>query len=165
MSDAHNNSNKTEYGAYQNQAGKLKLKQNVAKAKVKSEFYVIDENGNILGSIPNDVVNSISLIKKKETAPSAVRKALADNPDALNAYIAAKKELDAEFRTQDFILDKILCIVASVNGKSYYWINDGITTPIEKGSSVNVNREQLLDIMKEKVGETFQDVENHNIRE
>ena len=84
---------------------------------------------------------------------------------ALKAYIEAKKELDADFRSQDFMLDKILCIVASVKGKSYYWINDGINTPIEKGSDVNVNREQLLNIMKEKVGETFQDVENHNIRE
>lgn len=165
LGDAHNNSTNTGYGTYQNQSNALKLKQNIAKAKVQSEFYVIDENGNIVGDIPSDVVKSISAVKKSASAPSIVQQALADNPKALQAYIDAKKELDADFRSQDFMLDKILCIVASVNGKSYYWINDGITTPIEKGSDVNVNREQLLDIMKDKVGETFQDVENHNIRE
>ena len=165
LGDAHNNSINTGYGVYQGASNALKLKQNVAKAKVQSEFYMIDENGNIVGGIPSDVVRSISAVKKRADAPSVVQKALADNPEALKAYIEAKKELDADFRSQDFMLDKILCIVASVKGKSYYWINDGINTPIEKGSDVNVNREQLLNIMKEKVGETFQDVENHNIRE
>ena len=165
LGDAHNNSINTGYGVYQGASNALKLKLNVAKARVKSEFYMIDENGNIIGGIPNDVVKSISSVKKGDGAPSAVKKALADNPEALKAYIEAKKEIDATFKSQDFLMDKILFIVASVNGKSYYWPNEAVTTPIEKGSDVNVNREQLINIMREKLGESFQDVENHNIRE
>ena len=82
---------------------------------------------------------------------------------ALDAYMKAKAELDKTFKTQNFVFDKILCISATVNGKSYYYINDMLKSPIASKSDVYVNPSDMVKIAEEQLGETFDAIQGFSI--
>lgn len=153
LGDNHNQREKSDYGPQFNQTGNLSKDFNTANAKVKSTCYMVDNEGKVVSEIPNEVIKSIKAL------PSAVKPerevAMALSGPALDAYMKAKAELDKTFRTQNFVFDKILCISATVNGKSYYYINDMLKSPIASKSDVYVNPSDMVKIAEEQLGETF----------
>ena len=162
LGDNHNQrqaSDATNAGKF-NQTGNLGRDFNMAKqvGKSKSTAYVVDENGNIVTEIPNDVMWAIhGKVSPKGGVESYVKKQLSG--EALEAYAKAKAELDASFNPRNLLFDRTLCICCSVNGVSYYYINDKLISAIAKGSEVNVNQENMVDIAKEQLGESFDTIQ------
>ena len=81
------------------------------------------------------------------------------SPEELQAYYEAKKELDETFSAKNLLFDRILAIVASVNGVNYYYINDAVKHEISKGSGVYVNSQDLTKIAKDALSSAIGDVD------
>ena len=139
-----------------NQTGNLARDYNMAKqvGKPKSTAYIVDETGHIVTELPNDVMWSIhGKLSPKGGVESEVRKQLSG--EALEAYAKAKAELDASFSPRNLLFDRTLCICCSVDGVSYYYINDQLVSAIASKSDVNVNPQEMVEIAKEQLGESF----------
>jgi hypothetical protein len=94
-----------------------------------------------------------------------VEKAVSDvlSGEALEAYAQAKRELDKTYRPTNLLFDKILCIAASVNGQSYYYINDALQSPIAKDSTVNINQSKMVEVAEELLDESFNELHNYAV--
>lgn len=161
LGDNHNQREKTDATS----SGKFNQTQNLARdynmvhaIDKKSTAYIIDEEGHVVSEIPSDVMWSIhGKISPKGGVEREVRDALSG--EALEAYAKDKAKLDATFDPKNLLFDKTLCICCSVNGVSYYYINDKIISAISKGSSVYVNQEDMVNIAKEQLGESFDTIQ------
>lgn len=139
-----------------NQTGNLARDFNMARmiGKPKTTAYIVDDTGNIVSEIPEDVMWSIhNKLPQKGGVEAAVKKVLSG--PALEEYAKAKAELDAEFNPVNLLFDRVLCICCSVDGISYYYINDQLITNIVKGSDVYVDKNKMIEIAKEQLGESF----------
>lgn len=157
LGDNRNQRTKSDYGVQFNQNGNLSKDFNTAKAKVKSTCYIVDSNGNVTNEIPNDIIKSMKALPspmKPEKEAAAILSGA-----ALDAYMSAKKELNATFKSQNFLFDRILCISANVNGNSYYYINDALKSPIATKSDVYVNPSDMVKIAEEQLGESFDEIQ------
>ena len=125
-------------------------------AKKYTTCYIVNDEGGIVGGIPNDVVKSISSVKNYDTTPAAAKNNL--TPELLKAYQAELDEIDKDFAAREFKYDKVLCIVATANNTPYYYINDKAIVSANK--KTNVNQEDLIKIGEELIGKTFQDLDN-----
>lgn len=151
-----NNNNQrqmSDTGVQFNQTGNLSRDFNMAGSKCKTTVYLVNDTGNIVTELPGDVLKSMTALPSAPKPEKDVAAALSG--PVLDAYMQAKAELDKSFRPQNLLFDKILCIAANVDGISYYYINDMLKTPIGKGSDVNVNPQEMLEIAKEQLGESF----------
>ena len=156
LGDYHGDTQDDGYGGWQNSKGEEKLRQNLAHVKRYKTCYIVNDEGGIVGSIPNDVVNSISSVKSYDATPAAAKNNL--TPELLKAYQAELAEIDKDFAAREFKLDKVLCIVATANNTPYFYINDKAIISADK--KTNVNQEELVKIGEELIGETFQDLDN-----
>ena len=123
--------------------------------KSKTTFYVVGENGSILGEIPQNIVNSMNV----PYSPPKPEKAVSDvlQGEALELYMKEKAELDKSFNGKAFHFNKILSIVATVNGKPYYYINDMAKVEVKKDSGLFVNSSDLVNIAKEELSKSFEE--------
>lgn len=153
LGDNKNIRDKSDTGAQFNQTGKMSRDFNFADVKMSGKAYFVNEDGHVVSEIPDDVVRTIVAKKKKYDAEASVSSQLTG--PALDAYIQAKKELDAKFNPRNLLFDKILCICCGVNGVSYYYINDKLITNIAKGSDAIVNQNEMIEIAKELLNENF----------
>lgn len=158
LGDNHNQRTQS-VGQTFNQTGNLARDFNIAHSTVKTTNYIVDDAGHIISEIPNDITKAISSQKKSYSVEATVAAALADNPEALREYEQAKAELDKAFRGQNFIFDRILSIVASVDGIDYYYINDKLVSPIVAKSEINVDQTEMVEIAKEQLQQSFNDIE------
>ena len=156
LGDNHNQRQKSDTGAQFNQTDRLSRDFNMAGSKTKTTAYFCDENGNIITALPSEVLKSMT----KQAVYNKPEKAVTDvlNGEALEAYMKAKAELDKMYNPKNLLLDRILCIAASVNGESYYFINDKLMTPISKDGNVNVNQGEMVKIAEDQLGETFNEI-------
>lgn len=139
-----------------NQTGNLARDYNMAKlvGKPKTTAYIVDETGHVVSELPNEVMWSIRGKKSQRGSVEAeVKNQLSG--EALEAYAKAKAELDASFSPVNLLFDRTLCICCSVDGISYYYINDNLISAIASKSEVNVNPQEMVDIAKEQLGESF----------
>jgi hypothetical protein len=158
LGDNHNQRQSTDAtdAAKFNQTGNLARDYNMAKliGKPKSTAYIVDETGHIVSELPNEVMWSIRGKKSQRGGVEAeVKKQLSG--EALEAYAKAKAELDASFSPVNLLFDRTLCICCSVDGISYYYINDNLISAIASKSEVNVNPQEMVEIAKEQLGESF----------
>lgn len=123
----------------------------------KSTAYIVDETGHIVSEIPDDVMWSISSKRNNNPVEAEVRNTLSG--EALEAYTKAKAELDAKFSGRNLLFDKMLCICCSVNGVSYYYINDALISKIAAKSDVNVNPQEMVKIAEEQLDATFEGIQ------
>lgn len=153
LGDNRNQRQQSDTGAQFNQTGNLSRDFNMAGSHCKTTAYFVDTTGHIISEIPGNVIDAMSTPK----SPAKPEKAVADvlQGPALDAYMKAKAELDKKFRPQNLLFDRILCIAASVDGVSYYYINDALSSPIASKSDVNVNPQEMLKIAEEQLGESF----------
>lgn len=162
LGDNHNQREKFDYGAQQNQTGNLSRDFNMAKAdskKLKTKIFFCDQQGNVITELPEDVLNSMLAPYKDNTVEKAVSDVLSG--EALEAYAKAKKELDKGYKPTNLLFSQILCIAASVNGESYYYINDKLEAPIAKGSDVNINQQKMIKVAEELLDENFRELDNY----
>jgi hypothetical protein len=158
LGDNHNQRQESDAtdAAKFNQTGNLGRDYNMARkvGKPKSTAYIVDETGHVVSELPNDVMWSIhGKVSPRGGVEAEVKKTLSG--EALEAYAKAKAELDATFDGRNLLFDRTLCICCSVNGISYYYINDNLISAIAKGSDVNVNPQDMVNIAKEQLGESF----------
>ena len=161
LGDNHNQRQETDAtGAGKfNQTGNLGRDFNMRKVvNKKSTAYIVNETGNIVSEIPDDVMWSIHGKRSSSSGVEAeVKNTLSG--EALEAYAKAKAELDAKFSGRNLLFDKMLCICCSVNGVSYYYINDALISKIAKGSEVNVNPQEMVKIAEEQLDATFEGIQ------
>ena len=156
LGDYHGDTQENDYGGWENSKGEQKLRQNLAHVKKYTTCYIVNDEGGIVGGIPNDVVKSISSVKNYDTTPAAAKNNL--TPELLKAYQAELDEIDKDFAAREFKYDKVLCVVATANNTPYYYINDKAIVSANK--KTNVNQEDLIKIGEELIGKTFQDLDN-----
>jgi hypothetical protein len=161
LGDNHNQRQKTDAtGALKfNQTGNPARNVNmINKVGQKSTAYIVDETGHIVSEIPNDVMWSIhGKVSTRGGVEAEVKKTLSG--EALEAYAKSKAELDAQFDPRNLLYDRTLSICCSVNGVSYYYINDALIANIAKKSEVNVNQSEMVEIAKEQLGESFDEIQ------
>lgn len=162
LGDNNNQRQDMGYGDLQaNQTGNLSRDFNMIGSKCKTTWYILDENGSVIDSIPEEIVKSMIAAPSKgelSNVEAAVREALSGNEEALQKYSEEKREIEKSFKGRNFLLDKILSIVATSDGIQYYYINDAIATKIRKKSDVNVNTSDFIKIAEEELGEQFNDI-------
>lgn len=168
LGDNHNQRSDLNGGqVQQNQTGRLSHDFNMAGRKPEDTIrttYVVGADGHIKGEIAQDIVKLLYAPKKRGGVEKAVQDALADNPEALEEYKQKLAEIQKEYRAQNFLFDGILAIVASIpgaNGVTYYFINDKVQKAIKKNSDINVDSGDLVHIIREKLSETIDDVQNY----
>lgn len=129
-----------------------------------AKCYIIDsKTGDIISEIPNDVMMALqsatkiqNKIEKDVNDAISLKNISEDEKEALRQeYLKEKAELDKEFKGRNLLFDKILCICGSVDHQSYYYINDLVVNKIATKSEINVNQQQLVEIAKEQLGESF----------
>lgn len=162
LGDNNNQRQDMGYGNVQaNQTGNLSRDFNMVGSKCKTTWYILDENGSIIDSIPEEIVKSMIAVPSKgefSNIEAAVREVLSGNEEALQKYSDEKREIEKSFKGRNFLLDKILSIVATSDGMQYYYINDAIATKIRKKSDVNVNQSEFIKIAEEELEEQFNDI-------
>lgn len=162
LGDNNNQRQSMGYGDVQaNQTGNLSRDFNMIDSTCKTKWYILDENGSVIDSIPEELVKSMIAVPSKgefSNVEVAVREALSGNEEALQKYSDEKREIEKSFKGRNFLLDKILSIVATSEGMQYYYINDAIATKIRKKSDVNVNRSEFIKIAEEELEEQFNDI-------
>ena len=162
LGDNHNQRQQTDYGPQMNQTNRLSKDFNLASMTSKpiSTCYLVDDEGMIKGEIPGDVVKGMNPLPSAPKPEKAVSDVLSG--EALEAYMEAKAELDKEFNGKNFLFDRILSIVASVNGVAYYYINDALRSEIAKKSEVYVNPQEMVKIAREQLSASIKEVENYD---
>lgn len=155
LGDNRNQRTKNDYGQQFNQTGNMSKDFNIANSKVSSTAYFVNEEGNVVSEIPGDVVKTMMAPPSAPKPEKEIGEKL--SPEEVKAYMVAKAELDKNFKGLTLLFDKILCICIGVNGVSYYYINDALASPIAKGG-VNVNPQQMVEIAKEQLGESFDEI-------
>lgn len=142
--------------ATENQTGNIARDVNLKHliGKPKYTAYIVNEEGKIVEEIPDDIMWAIhEKRKKKGGVEASVKQVLTGQ--ALEEYEKTKNELDASFDGRNLLYDLILCICCSIDGVSYYYINDAIVSSIAKGSSVKVNPADMVEIAEKQLGESF----------
>lgn len=160
LGDNHNQREKSDASKIGriNSSGKFARDFNMAKQykKPSRTAYIVDETGNIVSEIPEEVMWSIHGKKSNssyDTGEKSMRDAL--TPEVYEQYVNDKKELDAKFQAANFIWDSILCICFSVGGTSYYYINDALIAETAKKNGIYVNQSEMIKIAEEQLGESF----------
>lgn len=153
LGDNHNQREKTDYGAQINQTGNISKDFNFANVKsTKTTCYTIDDSGHITGEFPESMLKAmtaVSIAKPEKDVANTL------SGEELEKYMAAKKELDAEFKGKNLLYDGMLSIVASVNGTNYYFINTAVKREIAKNAGVFVNSEELAQIAREQLSDSI----------
>lgn len=161
LGDNHNQREESDYGPQFNQTGKLSKDINLAGSQPpKTTCYVVGNDGLIKGEIPGEMIKAM----KKPYTPNGPEKAVAEvlSGEALEAYMKAKAELDKIYKNQNFLFDRILCIVATVNGQGYYYINDAVKSEIKAKSDIMVQPSELVKIAREQLSKSFEEVNNYD---
>lgn len=166
LGDTHHTVEKTDVTGnfLVNNKGNLEKQFNVAgNPKSKTEFYVVGEDGSILGSIPQDVVASIS----SKPSPSKMggdylEVEMRDIDDAAKElYLKEKAELSKSFIGKSYLWDRILAIVTTINNVPYYYLNDNINVEVKENSGLFVKAESLHRIAEEKLNIAFTEADDY----
>lgn len=135
-------------GNSQNTLGRLYTHQNGATARnVQSEYYVVDANGKLVGGISYNAIQQLVTKSENINGVSALRK-IGASEQQIKQYIADLKKL--KFQVLKLMYDRILFLVASVNGEQIYFINTNLASSIESGSyQVKINPKSFINKARE----------------
>lgn len=119
-------------GSSDNTAGRLYTHQNGATARnVQTEYYVVDKNGKMIGGVSPNAIEQILSKSENINGVSALRKIGASEAQ-IKQYIKELQKL--KFQVLKLMYDRILFIVATVNGEQIAFINDNLAHMLDNGS-------------------------------
>jgi hypothetical protein len=136
---------------------------NMISSKIlDTKFYQTDSEGNVIQEIPADIAYSMRTNNAVWKEPKYAKEAL--SPEQFIAYCTKKKEIDSQYRFQNFVFDGILAIVANANGQSYYYINDQLVVNSYKSTSakepsIKVNPQDMVSIAQDAIKQSFNGVD------
>lgn len=156
MGDNHNQRQKTDWGQF-NQTGKLSFDLDMKNSSVKTTAYFTDGNGHIITDLPADIVKSMTGIKNYDALPKYATDALSG--PVLDAWAKGYREAMSMMSPRNFKLEQVLCLAAGIDGVSYYFINDKLNTPIADKSDTIVSQQEMLQIAKDQLGESFDEIQ------
>lgn len=133
----------TSLGTTDNTRNRAYIHQNTAKARIKSDIYAVDEQGNIIGIVNPQMIAAIKSPKSPDAAVKALQ-ALQKTDDEIKQY--QKEIADLNFRHQKFLVDKILYIVATIGEDKFVYINDYLAKNIDTKSKMEINTQQFIDL-------------------
>ena len=160
LGDSNNQREKTDWGVNINQNGKASIDIDLS-ARVREgdrKFFLVNADGSIDTNeeIPESVVNSIKAPKKPFDVMNGVEKGMKEviqDPEVLMAYAKARNELSKKFNGKTFLAEGILAMVASIDGKHYYYLNDAVQASVK---DVVINPSDILKIGENEIGATFE---------
>lgn len=116
------------------------IHQNTAKSRTSSQLYVVDNDGNIVSTVKNELIRSLRSVKSDSNV-TALRK-IEKSEEEIAQY---QKEVAAlNFRERKFIVDKILYIVATIDKEKFVFINERLAEMVDKG--LKINNQQFIEI-------------------
>ena len=158
----HNKRTDSDLGVTTNQTGNLSFDFNMAKnVRFNSVCYLTDENGNLVGEIPGEIVKALK--SPKQVGPfiaNWVREQCTE--ETLELIKDEFTQLDKSFNPKNFIWDKILCMVISSGDSSYYFINDQLKAPTGGKNGPLVNQSEMIKIAEEQLGVMYQELHDHS---
>ena len=138
-------------GATDNTRGKLYTHQNGATIQnAKSEYFVVDKDGELLGSISP---NAIEQIVAKSGDPDGVGalKKIGATDEQIREYTEELRKLN--FKVLKLMYNSVLFIIATVNGEKIFYINDKLERQVGSGNYiVPINPQSFI----QKANEIFQ---------
>lgn len=138
-------------GNTDNTVNRAYIHQNTYNAKKITTYYVVNEDGKIQGEIPYEAIRSI-LSKKTKSGINALKK-LNKSDEEIKQYL---DEIDSlKFNIGTFLVDKILYIVATVNGEKIFFINDRLPSEI---ANINVDSQSFIDMVRELFNKSYKDI-------
>lgn len=163
MGDNHNQRKHLDTGEQMNQTGNLSIDVNMANSKKpKSRYYYVNADGTVDkdNEMPSDIVNAMKAVPKsyekgKEYMRYVEKEMLNHTQDEekLKAYGEAMKELkNTVYDNRNLLWSKILAICATVDGQSFYYINDAVGLDF-------VDPAGLVKIAEDQLGETFSEID------
>lgn len=137
--------NGVSVGSTDNTKHKLYTHQNGATIRnAKSEYFVVDEDGELLGGISFNAIKQIVNQSKNIDGLNALKK-IGATEEQIQEYIQDLKALN--FRVLKLMYDSILYIVCSVDGEKIVYINDNLAKQVGSGSYiVNINPQSFIDM-------------------
>lgn len=148
-------------GTTDNTKNRAYIHQNTAKARIKSDLYAVDEEGNIIGGITKpELIQSLRSPKSPDPAIKALQ-ALEKTDEEIKQY--QKEIADLNFRHQKFLVDKILYIVATIGDDKFVYINDYLSKNIDTKSKMTINTQQFIDLANKMFvkDETMTEAQHH----
>ena len=142
-------------GTQMNQNGELSKDFNMANVQGEPDvkYYRVDVSGHVdyNSEIPEEAIKAMSKLYK----PAGPEKGVADviSGEELEAYMEAKRELDAKFKGRTLNFHAMLAISANVNGISYYYINDELQLSDKK--AIPVNMQDMVKIAEKTIKQTY----------
>lgn len=151
--DSHDKKQEYGYGSVSvgnspNTEGRLYTHQNGAIVRnIQSEYYVVDKKGNLVGGVSPSAIAQLLNKSENINGVSALRKIGATEAQ-IKEYIQELKKL--KFQVLKLMYDRIVFIVATVNGEPIIFINDNLASMLDNGSeSFKINPKSFLDKAKQ----------------
>lgn len=163
MGDNHNQRQRLDTGEQMNQTGNLSIDVNMANSKkTKYRYYYVNADGTVNkdNEMPSDIVDAMKAVPKsyekgKEYMAYVEKEMLNHTQDEekLKAYGEAMKELkNTVYDNRNLLWSRILTICATVDGQSFYYINDAVGLDF-------VDPSGLVKIAEDQLGETFSEID------
>ena len=163
MGDNHNQRKHLDTGEQMNQTGNLSIDVNMANSKkTKYRYYYVNADGTVDkdNEMPSDIIYAMKAVPKsyekgKEYMRYVEREMLNHTQDEekLKAYGEAMKELkNTVHDNRNFLWSQILTICATVDGQSFYYINDAVGLDF-------VDPAGLVKIAEDQLGEIFNEID------
>ena len=141
-------------GDTENTRNRAYIHQNTAKARIKSEIFAVEENGDIigfgfddnnqpLGKVNPEMIKSLRQSKSKSSEVKALE-ALNKSDEEIKQY--QKEIADLNFKHQKFLVSKILYIIATIGEDKFVYINDRLAENIDTKSKAVINTQQFIEI-------------------
>lgn len=120
-------------GAQERNNDRVYIQQNLAKPRhMSTKYYAVDKSGHIIGMAKSELIQSLRKAGASQI-PSDLKDILTDEQQ--KQYLAELEALN--FKPKKFSGDKILYIVATVDGQPIYYVNNFLTSEISKSVTIN----------------------------
>lgn len=129
-------------GTTDNTRNRAYIHQNTAKARMKSDLYAVDAEGNITGTVNPAYIKSLRQ-PKTDSAVNALRK-LEKSEEEIAQY---QQEIAAlNFTHRKFLIDKILYIIATIGDDKFVYINESLSRNIDVKSKAVIDTSQFINL-------------------
>lgn len=155
LGDNNNPRHTNDYGLQFNQTtGNPSIDFDMKECDFSGKAFFANGDGTIItDGIPYDVIDA--MWSRQDRSKPEVEAAQQLSYEDYIAYAQARREIIKGFKPMNLKMDQILCIAAWDGEDSFYYINDNLTSPIQEGGEVLVNRQQMIKLAEEQLDEVY----------